>query len=102
MHLASKGRGAAPSYAAPRIETSSRNTQFWGMKLNFYRRKYDAAKVLEEFAATTRDETDLDRLTARLVEVVQETMQPAQVSLLLRKTDARQARQRTTDYGSGG
>ncbi len=51
----------------------------------FYRRKYDAAKVLAEFAATARDETDLDKLTARLVEVVQETMQPTQVSLWLRK-----------------
>jgi len=37
-------------------------------------------------AATARDETDLDRLTARLVEVVQETMQPEHVSLWLKPT----------------
>ncbi len=55
----------------------------------FYRQKYDAAKVIAEFAATCRDETDLDKLTARLVEVVQETMQPAQVSLWLRRTDTK-------------
>ena len=41
-----------------------------GIDRRFYRKKYDAAKVIAEFAATCRDETDLDRLTARLVEVV--------------------------------
>jgi hypothetical protein len=51
----------------------------------FYRQKYDAQKVLAEFGATCRDETDLDKLTARLVEVVDETMQPENISLWLKK-----------------
>lgn len=50
----------------------------------FFRRKYDAEKVLERFAATARDETDLDALTAELVRVIQETMEPEHVSLWLR------------------
>ncbi len=51
----------------------------------FYRRKYDAEQVLTRFAATARDETDLDRLTAELVRVIQETMQPEHVSVWLRE-----------------
>ncbi len=49
----------------------------------FFRRKYDAAKVLESFARTARDETDLGQLSTRLLDVVDETLQPVEVSLWL-------------------
>jgi hypothetical protein len=55
----------------------------------FYRRKYDAVKVLTAFAATARDETDLERLTAAMLNVVDETMQPEFVVLWLREPTTR-------------
>jgi hypothetical protein len=50
----------------------------------FYRRKYNAEQVLARFAATMRDETDLDAISSQLLGVIAETMQPEQVSLWLR------------------
>jgi hypothetical protein len=52
----------------------------------FYRSKYDSAKIVADFSATLRQEVDLDTLRDRLLGVVQETMQPAHVSLWLRPT----------------
>jgi len=53
----------------------------------FYRRKYDAAKVLTAFATTARDETDLEQLTAEILRVVDETMQPEFVGLWLKRVE---------------
>ncbi len=50
----------------------------------FFRKKYDAQKVLAQFSLTARDETDMDLLTNELMNVIQETMQPEQVSLWLK------------------
>ena len=51
----------------------------------FFRKKYDAQRVLAQFAQTARDETDLDALTGELARVVQETLQPERVSVWLNK-----------------
>lgn len=47
----------------------------------FYRKKYDAEQALAQFAATARDEVAMDQLTAALLGVVEETMQPEHVSI---------------------
>jgi len=52
-----------------------------GIDRRFFRRKYDAVRVLAQFAETARDEVDLDAITADLLKVVQETMEPEQVNL---------------------
>ena len=50
----------------------------------FYRQKYDAQQVLAQFAQVTQDETEIEALTAELLRVVQETMQPEQVRIWLK------------------
>jgi hypothetical protein len=50
----------------------------------FNRRRHDAARIIEAFGTRLRDQVDLDGLTAEVLGVVDQTMQPTRASLWLR------------------
>jgi hypothetical protein len=50
----------------------------------FYRQKFDAQRTVDEFNSHLRDEVDLAAVSTRLVDVVNDTMQPVHASIWLR------------------
>lgn len=56
----------------------------------FFRRKYDAQQVLQQFAQRVQQQADIDALAADIVGVVHETMQPERVTLWLVSSKERQ------------
>ena len=60
----------------------------------FNRRRYDAARTIETFSARLRDHIDLDTLSAELLAVVDQTVQPTRASMWLRPSLERSAEPR--------
>ena len=50
----------------------------------FYREKYDAALVVDQFSATLAQKVELDEVTSSLLLAVEQTMHPSQMSLWIR------------------
>jgi hypothetical protein len=65
----------------------------------FYRRKYDAERTLAALADTLRSETDLDALSKQVVSIVEKTLQPAELSMWLKRETNRHSTSLTQDIG---
>jgi hypothetical protein len=63
----------------------------------FNRRRYNATRTIQWFSARLRQQTDLDTLSAELLAVVEQTMQPTSVSLWLRPSNSAPQDQTMTD-----
>jgi hypothetical protein len=64
----------------------------------FNRRRHDTAQTIAAFSARLRQQVDLDTLTAELLAVIEQTMQPSRASLWLRPQAAVTATHRTAAH----
>jgi hypothetical protein len=72
---------AAATVAVAAVFQPARRRIQWAVDQRFNRRRHDAGRLIEAFGTRRRDQVDLDTLTADLLDVIDQTMQPAQVSL---------------------
>jgi thiosulfate reductase cytochrome b subunit len=82
---------AAATLAVAGVFQPARRRVQQAVDRRFNRRRYDAARTIAAFSDRLRQQVDLDTLTAELLAVVEETVQPTRASLWLRPPAGRSA-----------
>jgi hypothetical protein len=75
---------AAATLAVAAVFQPARRRVQAAVDRRFNRRRHDAARTIAAFSGRLREQVDLDTLTAELLSVVDQTMQPTRASLWLR------------------
>jgi hypothetical protein len=93
---------AAATLAVAAVFQPARRRIQQAVDRRFNRRRHDAARIIEGFGDRVREEVDLGSLTAEVLGVAEQTMQPANPGVAVAAATARVGRRLSRLSGGGG